>query len=213
MIRLVKYSYELKKVIKFKLALEKFCVLENDIRNTGSNNEYMLGCDPRTHQLYIHKKFKEKYLDQFDSLRCEIAESIPAIRRIAYQIGVQVIRESFPARSVGGPVIPVCIFESVLEDLGYVETQYSTRFDCLNKMIGILKETKTSALINLFNPFNWLAVTLKIPFMIIKATGFNIDKIENGLWGVFIKTSFIILMVWIFLRWGFEPEQLVGILK
>ncbi len=197
MFRFVKYWYELRKTLRFKNTLEKFYALESDIRSINGNNEYLIGEDVRVHQLRIHKQCKAKYKAEYDQLRTEVAESLPAIRRIAKGLGVHCFRESLPPPRVGGAIIPVCIFESALEDLGYVETQYETRFDTLNK----------------FNPFTWLNMALQTPFVLIKTTGFNTDKIENGLWGVGFKTVSLIFLIWLCLGWGFEPKHLTGIFR
>lgn len=80
-------------------------------------------------------------------------------------------------------------------------------------MIGILTEAKKTALIQMFNPLSWLSVILRIPFLFISLTGFNIEKIENEIWGKLFKLLFLLLLIYGLLRLGFTPEQLTSILK
>lgn len=163
---------------------------------------------PRDNQYYIQIKCQEKYSDKYESLRREIAEKIPAMRLIASQIGINTRRQTYLPPVVGGPISEVCIFGSILEDLGHAETRWHTRFDTLDQMIGILKETRLSSFIKIFYPISWLTTILRIPFSLLKATGFNVDKIEDSIWGHFFKLLFFICLILVLLKLGFKHDQI-----
>lgn len=192
-LRWVKFCYYFKKTDHFKEILKDFSTMEIEI-----SKRHKLGFaspdNPRDMQCYIQKKCQDEYLDQYEVLRTNIAENIPAICLIASEIGISTIRIT----GRGGHISEVCIFSSSLEDLGYTETRWPTRFDTLNKMIGILKVTRWTSFIQIFNPKTCLTRVLKIPFFLLKATGFNVDKIEDSVWGHFFKLLFFIGLVVVF---------------
>lgn len=101
----------------------------------------------------LQKKSNDKNPVKYQLMRSSLAEKIPRICRIANHLGEQTEGFSYPS-ATGGPIIPVNIFYAVIEDHGYVPTINSTRYDALDKIIGILKEVKKSALIQSFNPLN-----------------------------------------------------------
>lgn len=206
-LRWVRYYRYLKRTVHFREILKKLSTMEEDV---SKNLKLTLASpgSPRDNQYYIQIKCQEMYSDKYESLRKEVAENIPAIRLIASQIGISTVRLSYPAPVVGGPISEVCIFGSVLEDLGYVETRWHTRFDALDKMIGILKDTRFSSFIQIFNPIAWLTTILRVPFFLLKATGFNVDKIEDSVWGHLFKLLFFIGLIVGLLKLGFTAEQI-----
>ena len=207
------FKNELKKVYKFKELLDQFNKIEQDEKDQyNRSNSSLLGIGPREFQYYIQTKCSKKS-NNYLSLRESIAMEIPAIRRIANTLGINTERISCPPISVGGPTISVDIFNSALEDHGYVETNHTTRMDCLNKVIGILQETKKSSLLKLINPFYILNLGLRIPFILISQTGFNVEKIEDAFWGKFFKLIFMLLFLYFCLKNGFSHGQIVDILK
>lgn len=214
MLKYIKYSRELKTVIIFHEKLNQLHKFEAKIKQKFFNRtNSSLVVNHRKIQLCVQKKCKQQYGKPYQNLRVEIAQQIPKIRRIAAGIEVQTERHSYPAPVTGGPVLPVGIFDSILEDLGYVRTEHTTREDTLNKMVGILKETKKCAFIRIFSPFAHLQFLLKIPFLIIKQTGFNTDKIENELIGKTFKLLLLPILIYLLLKLGFTHEQLINAVK
>ncbi len=210
----MKYKAERKRVSRFKNMLKKFCGLESAVRAEASRSYSSDFFSVRESQAHVQNRCLKKFTNEYSDLRDEIAKEIPGISRIAWSLGVNTERLSYPPPMVGGPVIPVDVFHSILEDYGYVPTHEITRFDTLNKMLGILKETKQAALFQAFNPLNWLSNFLKIPFWLIRQTGFNTEKIENALWGKLFRLLELLILIYVFIAWwGFTPVQLAGMLK
>lgn len=214
MLKYFKYSRELKIVIVFQEKLDKLYELEKKINEKLFNRpDSGTFFNHREIQLSVQKMGIKEYGMLYKNLRAEIAQQIPKIRRIAAGIGVQTERYSCPSVITGGPTLPVGIFDSILEDLGYSPTEHSTREDTLNKMIGILKEIKKQALIQMLNPLTPLRFLLRMPFIIIKQTGFNTDKIEDELIGKTFKLMFLVILIYLLLKLGFTQEQLVNTIK
>jgi hypothetical protein len=215
MLKYFKYSRELKAVIKFQVKLNQFHNFEENIKTELLNRGNPSGFrNHRKIQLYIQKQCGQKHGTPYKILRAEIAQKIPTIRRIAAEIGIQTERYSCPPPIIsGGPRLPVGIFDSALEDLGYEHTEHATREDTLNKMIGILNETKKHALVRMLNPLTYLQFLLSMPFLIIKQTGFNTDKIEDELIGKTVKLIFLVVLIYLLLKLGFTQEQLINAIK
>src|SRR5579872_1297309 len=213
MFRYFQYRNDLKKILVFEKILKNFCDLEQKECDDYLKRNDRDFVSVREFQYFIQQKCMDKYPQKYLQLRKELAQMIPSIRRIAHSVGVNTVRESYPVLAVGGPIIPVDIFESVLEDHGYVSTTNNTRFDCVDKIVGILKEAKSAAFFQMLNHLCLLSFILKVPFLIIKQTGFNVDKIENALWGKLFKLLFTFFLIYGLLRLGFSREQLLGVLK
>lgn len=106
----------------------------------------------------------------------------------------------------------VDVFESVLENYGYEPTQHRTREDTIDRMIGILNETKASAFRRLFNSLNWIGLLLRIPFLIVQQTGFNVLKIEDQIIGRGFKLIFLLIGIYVLFRLGFSKEDIIQLL-
>ncbi len=199
------YKKSLEKILQFKVLLKEFCMLEDGERKHSPRT---FGVSHTEKQLLVQKKCVEKYPEKYSDLREKIAQEIPIIRQISWSVGIGTVRQSYPPSITGGPIILVDIFESVLEDHGYTPTQNSTRFDHINKLIGKLTKAKSDAFKQIFNPFSWLSFILKIPFLILKQTGFNVDKIEDALWGKLFKLGLVLLLAYGLLKLGFSHDQI-----
>lgn len=208
MIKYLKYANDLKKVVKFKHLLEQFCEFQNEVEKEYLKQNRDFGfISSRGVQILIQKRCTEKNQKKYKLMRVALAEQIPTISRIAHHLGVQLERYSHPSH-IGGPIISVNILQSVLEDNGYIPTLDETRYDALNKISGILKETKKHALINSFNPLSLLSFILRLPFLLIQQTGLNIEKIENELIGKIFKLLFLLALAYGLLALGFTHDQI-----
>ncbi|MCS5707779.1 hypothetical protein CC99x_002550 [Candidatus Berkiella cookevillensis] len=206
-LRFAKYLLYLRRVTSFKAKLENFSEMEEKI-SVNIKPTFILS--PREAQYCLQLKCKKEYGVQYESLRTQVAEEIPGICFVASQIAINTSRQSYLALAVGGPIIGICIFGSALEDLGHVETKWQTRFDTLDKMIGILKTARASSFIQIFDPRSWLTSILRIPFYLLKATGFNIEKIEDSLLGHLFKAAFLIAIIMVLLKLGFTTKDISG---
>ncbi len=206
MLNYLQYKKGLKKTLQFEVLLKEFCTLEDEERKHSS---WTLGVNHTEEQLLLQKRCVKKYPEKYLDLRKKITQEMLTIRQIAWLVGIGTVRQSCPPPSPGGPIIPVDIFESILEDHGYSPTGNITRFDYINKLIGKLTKAKSDAFKQIFNPLSWLSFILKIPFLILKQTGFNVDKIEDALWGKLFKLVFLLFLVYGLLKLGFSHDQIL----
>lgn len=210
-VNFLKYSKELKDVLSFKNNLIELNKIEENFWNdySSKNKGFGISLNSRQIQSFIQRKCESQSLE-YKLLRTKIAQEIPKIKRIANNIAIPTGRWSQLGRHE--PVL-VDVFESVLEDYGYEPTQHRTREDTIDRMIGILNEAKSSAFRRLFNPLNWISLLLRIPFLIVQQTGFNVLKIEDQIIGRGFKLLFLLIGIYVLFRLGFSKEdiiQLVG---
>lgn len=60
-------------------------------------------------------------------LRDWLAKNIPRAQQIANSNNVSINLRSYPAPAVGGPIIPVNIFDAILHDIGHESLVYPVR--------------------------------------------------------------------------------------
>lgn len=200
----------MKKLMEFEIVLQEFCAMEKEgkkIYYKDYHDSYDFP-QPREIQISVQKICEKKYPTTYQTCRAELAKQIPTIQTIAENLGINSYRVAHAPAAIGGTMYEIEIFNSLLEQAGYTELEATVVFDTLNKMQGKLKENIKSEWHRILNPLTWISFVLKIPFLLIKQTGFNVDKIENELWGKLIKTACLILLIWILLRWGFTKDQL-----
>jgi hypothetical protein len=70
---------------------------------------------------------------------------------------------------------------------------------------------------HLKNPFYWLKALftfiLRIPFMLIEATGFNVDKVEDHFLAKLFKLIEVIVILYLLFRLGAGNKGLIEVLK
>ena len=202
----------MKKINKFEVLLKEFCQMENEgkkIYYKDYHNSYDFP-QPRETQSTVQKICMQKYNSTYQTCRTELAKQIPSMQKIAHKLGINSYRVGQAPAVIGGAQYEIEIFNSLLEQSGYTELEPTVVFDTVSKMKGELNENIRSEWRRILNPLTWTSFILKIPFLLIKQTGFNIDKIENELWGKLIKTGCLVLLLWVLLRWGFTKEQITN---
>jgi len=139
------------------------------------------------------------------------------VERIATRFGIPIIFESYPAPAVGGPVIRQGIFSAILQDMshgGQVTNQMI--FDALNQTIGECKAEVASEFKHLINPLYWIkeiiVMIIRIPFIIVQASGFDVSKVEDHFLAKAFKLLEIIVIIYILVRLGIAKESINEIL-
>ena len=98
------------------------------------------------------------------------------------------------------------------QKLGYKLDPYKLK-DIIDKTIeGCDQEFKLKRQ-RLFNPFYWiynlLAFTLRIPFMLIQLTGFDVSKVEDHFISKLFKLAFLVGICYVLSSWfGFTKDDL-----
>ncbi len=165
---------------------------------------------------YLDEKDRKKLSEAdniIDTCREKIAKKTIRAIEISDKYGVSTSILSIPPPIIGGPMIPVNIYEAVLNDNSYGRKMNSQLImDAINKTIGQIEVQKKKDIINIFNPMFWIKLLfvkiIRIPFVILSMSGFNIEKIENHLISKlfkFFEVAFIILML---LRFGFDESKI-----
>jgi hypothetical protein len=117
---------------------------------------------------------------------------------------------------VGGPVIPVNIYESILQDDSHCHIPNQRKLDTLNKLIGQLEGKIEFEFKKVVNPFFWLGFVLekvlRIPFWLLSKTGFEISKIEDHFLGKLFKLVEIVALLYVSLRLGIPDEWVTTLL-
>lgn len=143
---------------------------------------------------------------RYKELREIIARKTPIVSKISRRAGIPGVLHSYPAPAIGGPVIPVNIYESILQDGPHGHIPNQRKLDTLNKLIGQLDGKIEYEFKKIVNPFFWLGLViekfLRIPFWLLSKTGFNISKVEDHFLGKLFKLIEVVVLIYISLRIG-----------
>jgi len=156
-------------------------------------------------------------LTRYQYLRETIARRIPSIIHISRRAGIPDVLHSYPAPAVGGPVIPVNIYQSILQDDSHGVIPNQRKLDTINTLIGQLEGKIDFEFKKVINPFYWLGFSiekiLRIPFWLLSKTGFEISKIEDHFLGKTFKLVEVVVLLYISLRLGISDNlvtELIG---
>lgn len=154
---------------------------------------------------------------KYQVIRQQVSTGVLAAMKLAHKHKIPTEFKSFPPVMVGGPIIPVNIFNSVLNDNSYKGISRQMVVDALNQTIGACEEQVKEEFFKLCNPINWvkelLLWFLRLPFMLIELTGFNVEKVEDHLFGKLFKALEIAVIILILYRLGVGGEDLKTIIK
>lgn len=149
-------------------------------------------------------------LERYQELRESIARKIPSIINISSSLGVSAILNSYPPVAIGGPVIQVNIYESILQDDSHGHITEQRKRDTLNNLIGELEIKIDFEYWKVINPFFWLGLlltkVLRIPFWLMSKTGFEISKLEDHFLGKIFKLIEIAVLLYLSLRLGIPDD-------
>jgi len=181
-----------------------------------SRHSWMAGNTPGEWQANIQKKATEQSPD-YQAIRKSVAQGVCRAQGLSSLHGVPTQLVSYPAPALGGPIVHLGIFEAILTDTSHDGVGQQMIYDALNKVVGACEDEKERALRELVNPFhlvkNIVLMILRLPFMLIEATGFNVSKFEDHFFGKSFKLAMLLGLVWGLLALGFEKADLVEIIK
>ena len=151
-------------------------------------------------------------LEGYQETRAKVARGLSRAVRISMEVDVPQTVTSYPAPAVGGPVIRQNILETILDDRTYMGAPRQTQIDFLERLVGATQDRKSLEFRRLVNPAWWLkeAVSffLRIPFMLIEATGFDVRKIEEHLCVRVFKVLELVLIAYLVSRFGLNLDFL-----
>lgn len=156
-------------------------------------------------------------MDGYPQAREQVVKDVLRVSKIAQQHGVPYMFQSYPAPAVGGPVISVNIFQAILTDTSHVGFERRIIKDAIDQTIGACEDQLGIEVRRLLNPLYWvkelIVAIIRIPFLLIEASGFDTSKIEDHLFARLFKLLEIIALIYIALYIiGFTKEDLYQIL-
>jgi hypothetical protein len=156
-------------------------------------------------------------VEGYQDARERVSKGVLRAIRIARMLRIPTDVTSVPAPMVGGAVIPQNILMATITDNSHGGIQQQLILDTMNMIVGGCETRVETEWRRLLNPLNWikeiLSFILRIPFMIIEATGFDVHTIENHLFGRLFKLIEVILIIYIALRLGVRGSGLVELFK
>lgn len=152
-------------------------------------------------------------------LREQVNLLFPEVNILASRLGIGVIFESYPAPAVGGPIIPVNVLLSVIDqEMGHRRLPEQRILDLIDRCIGTAELTKKEALQRLHKPWYWIidipAFLIRIPFLILRAAGLP-RAIEENIISQVIKVVLLIATFIVLGYFGFRASlsDLVNLLR
>lgn len=119
-----------------------------------------------------------QYQENLESLaiRTKIAQLLPHVEQAAGALNISYTLRSCPPAAIGGPIIPVNIFSSVINpQIGWDILSRTQINDTINEAISVAREVCRASLVHMLLPWNWFidscALVIKIPFLILRRAG------------------------------------------
>jgi hypothetical protein len=146
---------------------------------------------------------------QSRAVREQLMMLLPEAQTSARLLGVAVTATSYPAPMIGGPVLTVdLLYAAVDQYQGHSTISCDVIMDNIVKCLASAQATEKKQFYHqLVNPVWWLteiiAYVLRIPFLILRRAGVP-AKVEESVWGNIFKVAFLLLMIWLSLRYGFN---------
>lgn len=154
---------------------------------------------------------------QYQQKRQDVSKLVLKAIRIAARHRIPTEFKSIPPPAVGGAIIPVNVFYSVLNDNSYQGVSKQMVFDALNQTIGACESQIDEEFWKLLNPINWVKELLKwilrIPFMLIELSGFDVEKVEDHFLGKLFKIIEVVVIVWALYGLGVQRTELATFVK
>jgi len=157
---------------------------------------------------------KANRIEGYHQARERVVKGILRANRIASKLSVPVELECFPMPVLAGsaPVIKLSCFDAVIRDISYGGVNRQVVYDALNQTIGECEAHVTDEFRHLINPLYWikelLVFIIRIPFILVEASGFDISKVEDHLLAKVFKLIEIGAIIYILVRLGLTKDQL-----
>ena len=152
----------------------------------------------------------EKAPDSIESVRLreQINLLYPEVNDIAMRLGVSVVFKTYPAPAIGGPVIPVNVLLSVVDqEMGHKPIEKQMILDMIDRCIGTAKVVKRRSLKRLLIPWYWLidvpTIIVRFPFLILRNAGLP-ATVEESIVSQVIKAILVIVILAICAYFGIQ---------
>jgi hypothetical protein len=163
------------------------------------------------------QRVADKKIEGYQGVRERVSKGVVRAVRIAHRLRIPVDVNSVPAPMVGGVIIPQNILMAIIKDSSHGGIERQLILDTMNMIEGACETRVETEWKRLLNPLNWikygLGFILRIPFMLIEATGFDVGKVEDHLFAKLFKVAEVVLLIYILLRLGLGRDGLIAILK
>ncbi len=128
--------------------------------------------------------------DTASEIRPELNENMQSAQRFVRGAGIPVDATQMPAPAIGGRPIPFDFISDMFR-LRDFQTTEAPLLDRIDRAIGVYEADRTNALVRTLNPAWWIwrafIVLLKLPFLVLQASGFDSRKLEDTLVGRLLK--------------------------
>src|SRR5438128_815596 len=141
-------------------------------------------------------------------LREQINLLYPEVNDLAMNLGVSVVFQSYPAPAIGGPVLPVNVLLSVVDqEMGHKPIETQMILDMIDRCIGTAKVVKRRSLKRLLIPWYWLidvpTIIVRFPFLILRNAGLP-ATVEENIVSQVIKAILVIVILAIGAYFGIQ---------
>lgn len=167
---------------------------------------------PEQHSDYMDMPIKYEETNESFAIRAQIARLLPHIEEAASTLGISYIMKSYPPPAVGGVVVPVNVYESVIKpQIGWAVLDRKTIIDTLIQSISVAEAARRNALIHMLLPWNWIidlcAFVIRVPFIILRRAGLP-SQVEDNIISHALKIiAIIILISWL----AYKGVSLAGV--
>jgi hypothetical protein len=142
----------------------------------------------------------------YQAVRQRLAVGMSRAVRIGRQLRVPAVLRTYPPPAVGGPIIDVNIFEATLSDHSWGGVDVQQTVDTLNRTIGACQERVRVELRHAINPAWWLwslvSFVLRIPFILVSATGLHVERFETSAGGIIVKVVEAVVIAFVLAKLG-----------
>jgi len=152
----------------------------------------------------------EKAPESLESVRLreQINLLYPEVNDLAMNLGVSVVFQSYPAPAIGGPVLPVNVLLSVVDqEMGHKPIETQMILDMIDRCIGTAKVVKRRSLKRLLIPWYWLidvpTIIVRFPFLILRNAGLP-ATVEESIVSQVIKAILVIVILAICAYFGIQ---------
>lgn len=165
---------------------------------------------PRTRKTTI--QWQASKIESNVHVRERVVRGALRANRIARRLGVPIEYTSYPGPAAGGPIIELTLFDATFRDTSHDGVERRFTLDALDQTIGECEANVNAEFWRLINPFCWVKETLiliiRIPFIIIQWSGFDVSKVEDHFLGRVVKLLEIMVLIALLVWVGLTREEL-----
>lgn len=199
----------LKFMTEFRTTVKNFWNIEDVLEANQSSAyiEYVFS----NNELQANRQAVGKAVEDYPQLREQVAKCIKRATITAHYQRTPYEVDSLPELAVGGPIIPVNLFEALLNDTSHRGIKRQYILDAINQAVGACEEQVKVERRHLYNPGYWLYAAflffIRIPFKLIELSGFDVRKVEDRFIAKVFKLFEIAAIIYILYRLGMTNEQ------